>query len=233
MVAGAAALCLEKYPASSPATVVQTILSQATLDTVGSVGTDTPNRLLFTLFDTSDQTTGDSQLLPDPSFEFGTTFWVADLCTVIKQIGCPPDLLDVFDIFGTTSVPSHRGTSHATFGGAVRSFNLSSGTVTIPSTVRKAELSFYLWIVTKEKDKKKNSSARDTFTVEIRDASGKLLETVATYSNVDANETYTLRRFDVSRYIGKTIRIGFVGNQKDAGKPTYFMLDDVALNVWR
>src|SRR2546428_7736371 len=37
-VAGAAALCLEKYPTASPATVSQTLVSQATLDVLGAIG---------------------------------------------------------------------------------------------------------------------------------------------------------------------------------------------------
>ena len=48
-VAGVAALCLEKYPGASPGTVAQTIVSQATLDVLGAIGTGSPNRLLFSL----------------------------------------------------------------------------------------------------------------------------------------------------------------------------------------
>ena len=74
--------------------------------------------------------------------------------------------------------------------------------------------------------------ADDTLTVEVRDASGALLGTVATFSNLDANATYTQMRFDVSRYRGKPIRISFNGIQ-DNGPPTWFLLDDVALNIWK
>ena len=100
--------------------------------------------------------------------------------------------------------------------------------MTIPSTVSKAELSFYLWVVTKDK----KPSANDVLTVEVRDASGALLGTLGTFSNLDANATYTQRRFDVSGYRGATIRISFTGIQSQ-GPPTWFLLDDVALNIWR
>jgi hypothetical protein len=219
-VAGVAALCLEKYPSASPATVSQTVLSQTTLDALSAVGDGSPNRLLFSLIDSLDDTTGDSQLLADPSFEYGTTFWTSDICTVINQGGCPGE----FEM----SVPSHSGHAHATIGGPAKTFHLSSETLTIPSTVRKAELSFYLWVVTKDK----KNSADDVLTVEIRDAHGALLGTLGTFSNLDANATYTQRRFDVSRYRGATIRISFTGIQSQ-GPPTWFMLDDVALNIWR
>jgi subtilisin family serine protease len=228
-VAGVAALVLEKYPTASPATVSQTVVSVATIDVLGSVGTGSPNLLLFSLIDALADTTGVSQLLADPSFDYGTTFWTLDedICTVVNPTGCPPDLLP--DLMLVMSLPSHSGRHHATIGGGKpQSFHLSSETVTIPTTVSRAELSFYLWIVTKGNMKKID----DTMTVEIRNASGAVLETLGTFSNLDANATYTQRRFDISRYRGKSIRISFTGVQSQ-GPPTWFLLDDVAVNVWR
>jgi hypothetical protein len=40
------------------------------------------------------------------------------------------------------------------------------------------------------------------------------------------------RQFDLTRYRGATIRISFTGVQGH-GPPTWFLLDDVALNAWR
>ena len=225
-VAGVAALVLEKFPTASPTTVSQTLLSQATLDTLSGVGAGTPNRLLFSLMD-SLATIGDSQLLADPSFDYGTTFWTSDICTVVQPTGCPPSELDP-TTFDMMSAASRTGHNHATIGGKPATFHLSSETVTIPSTVRKAELSFYLWIVTKGK----KPSIDAVLTVEVRDASGALLGTLGTFSNLDANATYTERRFDVTRYRGVTIRISFTGIQSQ-GPPTWFLLDDVGLNIWR
>jgi len=221
LVAGVAALVLEKYPSASPTTVSQTIVSQATLDTLASIGAGSPNRLLFSLIDALADTTADSQLLADPGFDYGVTFWTSDICTVVNQGGCPPAM-------EMMSVVSHSGNTHAAIGGPAKTFHLSSETVTIPSTVRKAELSFYLWVVTKDK----KLSADDVLMVEVRDASGALLGTLGTFSNLDANATYTQRRFDVSRYRGATIRISFTGIQSQ-GPPTWFLLDDVGLNIWR
>jgi hypothetical protein len=225
-VAGVAALCLEKFPTASPTTVSQTIVSQATLDVLGSVDVGTPNRLLFSLIDSLDDVAGDSQLLADPSFDYGTTFWTSDICTVVNPTGCPPS--DITDVLAAMSFPGHSGKNHATIGGKPTSFHLTSETVTVPSTVRKAELSFYLWIVTKGN----KHTADDVLKVEIRNASGALLETLGTYSNLDDNATYTQRRFDVTRYRGMPIRVSFTGIQSQ-GPPTWFLLDDVALNIWR
>jgi Subtilase family/Peptidase inhibitor I9 len=224
-VAGVAALYLEKYPDASPGAVSQTVVSQATLDVLGAVGDGSPNRLLFSLIDSLDNSVqSDSQLLADPGFDYGTTFWTSDICTVINPTGCPPNELDLM----SASYPSRSGNSHAAIGGPARTFHLTSETVTIPSTVRKAELSVYLWVVTKDK----KPSANDVLTIEFRDGAGVLLETLGTFSNLDANPTYAQRRFDVTRYRGTTIRISFTGIQSQ-GPPTWFLLDDVGLNIWR
>ena len=223
-VAGVAALCLEKFPTASPATVSQTVISQATLDMLSALDSNSPNRLLFSLIDSLDDATGSaSQLLADPSFDYGTTFWTSDICTVVNPAGCS-GLLD----YQTLSLPSRTGKNHVTIGGPARSFHLTSEPVTIPSTIRKAQLGIYLWVVTRDK----KQTADDILTVEIRNAAGVLLETLGTYSNLDANATYTQRTFDVSRYRGTTIHISFTGVQSQ-GPPTYFLLDDVSLNIWR
>jgi hypothetical protein len=85
-----------------------------------------------------------------------------------------------------------------------------------------------LWLNSKNKKK----SADEVLSVEIRNGAGALLETIGTFSNLDACASYLQRRFDVSRYRGKTIRISFTGVQ-DQGPPTWFLLDDVGLNIWR
>jgi len=80
--------------------------------------------------------------------------------------------------------------------------------------------------------KNKKPVANDILTVEVRSATGVLLGTLGTFSNVDANATYTQRRFDVTRFRGVRIRISFNAVQSQ-GPPTWFLLDDVALNVWK
>ncbi|HVF41241.1 MAG TPA: S8 family serine peptidase, partial [Gemmatimonadaceae bacterium] len=227
LVAGVAALWLQVYPSALPATVSQTIASHSTLDILGAVGDGSPNRLLFSLNGSLDETAADGQLLADPSFEFGTTYWASDICSLNNPTGCLPNV-EFFDSYGASSYAPRSGKNRATIGGPARTFDLSSETVTIPAGVRKAELSVYLWIVTKNV----KQSAADILTIEIRDESGGLLETLATYSNLDANDNYTQRRFDVSRYRGANIRVAFRGVQSP-GPPTWFMLDDAAVNIWK
>lgn len=217
-VAGVAALCLERYPTASPGSVAETLRLQSTADVLGAVGDGSPNRLLFSRIDALADVPAVDQLLGDPGFESGTLFWTSDICAVVNPTGCPP-LTD----FGTAP---RGGAAHATLGGPARSFRLTSEAVTIPSTVRRAELSFYLWIVTKNK----KAFAADLLRIEIRDGNGTLLETLGTFSNLDACASWLQRRFDVSRYRGQTIRISFEGTMAQ-GPPTWFLLDDVTLKV--
>lgn len=222
-VTGAAALCLEKYPAAAPGAVAETLRAQATAGILGALSNSSPNLLLFAPVGAlADVPSADAQLLADPGFEEGIIFWVSDVCAIIRPTGCPPDEMEALGAAART------GDSHAALGGPAKSFHLSSEPVTIPSTMRTAELSLYLWIVTKNR----KASAADVLKIEIRDARGALLETVGTFSNRDASATWQQRRFDVSRHRGKTIRVSFTGIQEQ-GPPTWFLLDDVALNVAR
>ena len=89
-VAGVAALYLERYPDASPRSVSQSVVSQATVDVIDGAGDGSPNRLLYSLIGSLDNTQGDSQLLGDPGFEFVTTFRTLDICTVVNPGACPP-----------------------------------------------------------------------------------------------------------------------------------------------
>ncbi len=221
-VAGVAALYLENYPGASASNVSQSIVSQATLDVLNDVGNGSPNRLLFSLIGALDTVASDSQLISDPGFDYGTTFWASDICTVTNPAGCPPS-------YAEASLPARKGNTHrVAIGGPTKSGHITSEAVTLPANVRKAELSFFLWIVT---DNKK-LSADDLLHVEIRDDSGKVLETLGTFSNLDACPDYVLRRFDTTRYRGVTIHVGFSIEQQN-GPPTWFLLDQVELNIWR
>ena len=229
--AGVAALWLEKFPLASGGAIVQTVVANATVDVLSSIGQESSNRLLFSQTATlEDAVQADSQLLADPGFEYGTTFWSSDVCTVVNPTGCGGyrDIEGGGEEFNLYNYPSRSGNNRAAIGGPARSFNLMSEIVTVPATIRRAELSLYLWVVTKNHKPTK----ADVLNVEIRDANGNLLETVGVFSNLDESPTYVLKRFDVTRYRGATIRVSFTGVQSQ-GPPTWFLLDDAALKIWR
>src|SRR5262249_10886097 len=65
MAAGVAALILERFPSASPATVSQTIVSQATDGVLNplNIGDGSPNLLLYSGIDALNTTAADGQLL--------------------------------------------------------------------------------------------------------------------------------------------------------------------------
>ena len=98
--------------------------------------------------------------------------------------------------------------------------------VTIPSNAATASLSFWLHIDTAETA----STANDTLKVQIRNSSGTVLATLATYSNRDANSGYRQVSFDLSSYKGQSIQVYLIGVENSKLK-TSFVVDDFALNV--
>jgi hypothetical protein len=89
-------------------------------------------------------------------------------------------------------------------------------------------LSFWINITSSET----SSIASDKLFVEVRDASGALLETLATYSNRDkgASGAYVMKSgFSLGAYAGRTIRIQFRATT-DAVNATAFRIDDVSLH---
>ena len=98
-------------------------------------------------------------------------------------------------------------------------------TVSIPSAASTATLSFWLKVVSSETT---TTSAFDTLKVQVRNASGTVLSTLKTYSNLDKGTTYVQRSFDLSAYKGQTVQIYFVGVEGST-VATSFLVDDVSL----
>jgi uncharacterized protein (TIGR03437 family) len=99
--------------------------------------------------------------------------------------------------------------------------------VTIPSTASTATLTFWLRITTAETT---TTIAYDTVQVQVLDSAGNVLQTLATYSNLNASASYAQKSFDLSSRRGQTIRIRFIGVE-DSSLQTSFLVDDTALNV--
>src|SRR5205807_7325441 len=99
--------------------------------------------------------------------------------------------------------------------------------VSIPSTTTLATLSIWLHIDTAETSTTKTN---DTLIVQVRNSSGAVLTTLATYSNLNAAPGYAQASFDITSYKGQTIQIYFVGVENGSLK-TSFVLDDLTLNA--
>jgi len=153
------------------------------------------------------------QLLLNPGFESGAVNWTTTPA-VIGQNG--------------PSEPAHTGTWDAWMDGyGTTHTDTVMQQVAIPSTITTATLSFWLHIDTAETT---TTTAFDVLQVQIRNSSGTVLATLATFSNLNHNTGYTQHSYDVSAYKGQTIQVFLTGTE-DASLQTSFVLDDFALNV--
>jgi hypothetical protein len=155
-----------------------------------------------------------TQLLGNPGFENGSTPapWTASSGVINNATGEPP----------------HSGTWDAWMDGyGTTHTDTLSQTVTLPSTLTTASLTFWLHIDTAETT---TTSVFDTLKVQVTNSSGTVLATLATYSNLNHNTGYAQKSFDLSAYKGQTIKILLTGAE-DSSLQTSFVLDDFALNV--
>ena len=128
----------------------------------------------------------------------------------------------------STAEPAHTGTWKAWLDGyGTAHTDTLWQQVAISGTASQAALSFWLHVDTQETT---TTKAYDTLTVQVRDASGTVLQTLATYSNLNAAAGYQQVSFDLSTYKGQTIQIYLIGIE-DTSLKTSFVVDDFALNV--
>ncbi|WP_238176462.1 hypothetical protein [Kribbella albertanoniae] len=59
---------------------------------------------------------------------------------------------------------------------------------------------------------------------------GSTTTTLATYSNLNKNTTYTEKTFNLLAYKGKTVTVKFLGAE-DSSLQTSFVVDDTAVTV--
>ena len=159
-------------------------------------------------------TIANGQLIRNGSFEKG--YGVGWLNTTGMQIGT---------ILGQTA---YDGTKMAKFCGTGSKMSVALyQSVAIPANASPVNLSFALHVETKETS---TGVARDTFAVQVRNSSGAMLKTLATYSNLNAATGYKVYSFDLAEYKGQTIQLYFLGTE-DGALSTGFILDKVNLMV--
>ncbi|MEU6970331.1 putative Ig domain-containing protein [Kitasatospora aureofaciens] len=149
--------------------------------------------------------TGGGQLLGNPGFETGTASpWTASAGVIDNS----------------SSEAAHSGSWKAWLDGyGTTHTDTLSQTVTVPAGC-KASFSFWLHVDTAET----GSTAYDKLTVQANST------TLATFSNVNAANGYTLRTYDLSAFAGQSVTIKFTGTE-DSSLQTSFVLDDTALNA--
>ncbi|GMA87818.1 hypothetical protein GCM10025868_30680 [Angustibacter aerolatus] len=64
--------------------------------------------------------------------------------------------------------------------------------------------------------------------MKVQVVSGGTTTTLATYSNVNANSTYTQKSFSLSAYKGKSVSVKFLMSE-DSSLQTSFVVDDTSV----
>ena len=172
----------------------------------------------------------------DPSHNVGTSAQVA--VTVRNQATSAERVVNGDFESGTTgwglagnALYSHGGGAHSGLGYVALALQDNAHSylyqnLSIPSTAA-GSLTFWLSVTSNEST---TTIARDQMFVEIRTASGTLLATIATFSNLNktTGAVYTQRSLNVAAYRGQTVRVQFRATT-DGALPTAFRVDDVSL----
>ena len=154
---------------------------------------------------------GPVQLLTNPGFEEGASGWSST----------------VHDFAVHSSGAAHRGNYLAWMGGfGERNSETLSQDVSIPADARHVTFSFWVNIDTDETSRR----AYDKLYVQVRTPEGRVLRTLATYSNLNRTRGYVQKTFDVSRYAGQDVEM-CLKVVEDSRKQSSFFLDDVTLTV--
>ncbi|MGK4584342.1 putative Ig domain-containing protein [Kitasatospora sp. HPMI-4] len=124
--------------------------------------------------------------------------------------------------------PAHTGHYSAYFdkNRATGPSDTLSQTVAIPAGCTSYRLDYWLW---PSSDLPPADPAQDFLRVRLLDASGKVLTTLATYSNRDDTDHFVPRSVDLSAYAGQTVVLAFTTDS--AADETDFALDDVTLTI--
>lgn len=154
-----------------------------------------------------------AQLLANPGFETGSaTPWSTTSGVISDKTGEPP----------------HSGTWDAWLDGyGTTHTDTLSQAVSLPTGCASYTASFWLHVDTAETS---GTTAFDKLQVQLLDASGSVLTTLATYSNLDAITGYAQHSFDISAFAGQTVTLRFTGSEDNIDQ-TSFVLDDTAINV--
>jgi hypothetical protein len=194
-----------------------TVTAKAT-DTVGSSEHDS-GQVTFTWVVTSKTPPAcGKQLVGNGGFESGLAPWAS---TSGVRIGT------------AKATPAFAGKFLARLGGrkSPRKDTLSQP-VTIQPTCGAATLSFELRVISNDPKTK----ASDTLKVQVLSSAGKVLKTLATFSNKNAPKNgttgkYAKSSFSLKPFIGQTVTIKFASSETLKGHTTSFLIDNVAVPV--
>jgi hypothetical protein len=127
--------------------------------------------------------------------------------------------------YWSTGAYPHSGTGYTVLGFYDNASGTMYQTVSIPAG-HPANYTFWLNITSAES----GTVVYDRLYVEVRNTSGALLATLATYSNVNEGTigVYSQKSFSLASWRGQTVRVQFRATT-DFSLPTDFRIDDVSL----
>jgi serine protease len=158
-----------------------------------------------------------TQLLKNPGFESGKlTPWTATSGVLKKK---------------SSSYPAHSGSWLVRLDGrgTTHTDTLAQKVAVAPANGTYTSASFSFWLETKTNDP--SSKAYDKLRIQVLDAGGNVLRTLATYSNKNATSHYVHHSFSLNAYAGQTVTIKFTGKETLLHHNTSFFVDDTALNA--
>jgi hypothetical protein len=136
-----------------------------------------------------------------------------------------PWILSGVAMRSTGSLP-HNGTGYLILGGANGSKGVAYQQLVIP---RSPSTSLTFWLNATSSDA--TTTPNDRLWIEVCDRSGRVLATLARFSNLDRAMpgNYTHRgKYNLARFVGQTVRIQF-RTETDASSITSFRIDDVSV----
>jgi hypothetical protein len=203
---GTGATASHTYTNTGTAAVAYTATLTAT-DNTGAAGTAT---VVITV---NPATVTPTQLILNPAFASGSTSWSASS--------------DVIGKWGTQEA-AYTGSYCAWLDGYTSAHtDYLSQAVTLPTTLHSATLNVWLHIDTSETV----TTAKDLFTITLKNSSGTVLSTLATFSNLNKNTGYAEYTYAVpTSYAGQKITVYFQAVQAGS-KATDFVVGQVNLNV--
>ena len=153
-----------------------------------------------------------TELIGNGGFESGATVWTASSGVIDNS----------------TTQTAHGGSWKAWLNGYGSAHtDTMYQTVSIPASATSVALSFWLKVVS---DETTTTTAYDTLKLQVRNASGSVLATLGTWSNLNKGSSYAQKNFDLGAYKGQTVQIYFVGTE-GSSVATSFLLDDVSLKA--
>ncbi len=178
-----------------------------TISATGATNTPVSVPVTLTVNPTGGGCTG--QLIVNGGFESGTTPWV--MSGAIRSTGSFP----------------HSGIAYSILGGGNNNSHTEYQQITIPAGCSKS-LTFWLNITSSETT---TTTQFDRIFIEVRNTSGTLLATLATFSNLNKGTAgaYVLRGpYSLASFAGQTVRIQFRATT-DSSLISTFRVDDVSV----